>query len=113
MPNFKSISFKMAVLQGGKQNLPSPCVCYPEDPMWNRVKGKSISSSAKVDLLGITIDNELSFEFHISEMCRKAGSQLNALKPLDSYLPPDVRKAVADSFILSVVPLPVGRWIGR
>ena len=29
-------------------------------------KGKSIYSSAKVDLLGITIDNKLSFEFHIS-----------------------------------------------
>ena len=27
----------MAVLQGGGQNLPSPCVCYPKDPMWNRV----------------------------------------------------------------------------
>ena len=38
MPNFKSLSFKMAVLQGGGQNLPSPCVCYPKDPMWNRVK---------------------------------------------------------------------------
>ena len=39
MPNFKSISFKMAVLQGGGggQNQPSPCVCYPKDPMWNRV----------------------------------------------------------------------------
>ena len=32
MPNFKSISFKMAVLQGGGQNLPSPCVCYPKTP---------------------------------------------------------------------------------
>ena len=28
----------MAVLQGGGQNLPSPCVCCPKDPMWNRVK---------------------------------------------------------------------------
>ena len=28
----------MAVLQGGRQNLPSPCVCYAKDPMWNRVK---------------------------------------------------------------------------
>ena len=37
MPNFKSISFKMAVLQGGGQNLPFPSVCYPKDPMWNRV----------------------------------------------------------------------------
>ena len=38
MSNFKSISSKMAVLQEGGQNLPSPCVCYPKDPMWNRVK---------------------------------------------------------------------------
>ena len=28
----------MAVLQGGGQNLPSPCVCYPKYPMWNKVK---------------------------------------------------------------------------
>ena len=27
MPNFKSISFQMAVLQGGGQNLPPPHVC--------------------------------------------------------------------------------------
>ena len=38
MPNFKSISFNMAVLKGGGQNLPSPCVCYPKDPMWSKVK---------------------------------------------------------------------------
>ena len=63
-------------------------------------KGKSISSSAKVDLLGIIIDNELSFEFHISEICRKAGGQLNALKRLSSYLPLHVGEAVANSFIL-------------
>ena len=42
MPNFKSISFKTAVLQRGGQNLPSPCVCYPKDPMWDRVKGPLI-----------------------------------------------------------------------
>ena len=64
-------------------------------------KDKSISSSVKVDLLGITIDNELSFEFHISEIRRKAGGQLNALKLPGSYLPLHVRKAVANSFILS------------
>ena len=64
-------------------------------------KGKSISSSAKVDLLGITIDNKLPFEFHISEICRKASGQLNALKRLGSYLPLHVHKVVANSLILS------------
>ena len=48
MPNFKSISFKMAVLQGGGQNLPSPCVCYPKDPMWNRVKVQRMSSETSI-----------------------------------------------------------------
>ena len=38
MPNFKSISFKVAVLEGG--------VCYPKDPMWNRVKWFARPSTA-------------------------------------------------------------------
>ena len=63
-------------------------------------KGKTISLHLKklIYLLGITIDNELSFEFHISERCRKAGGQLNALKRLGSYIPLDVRNAVAKFF---------------
>ena len=28
----------MAVLQGDGQNLPSQYVCYPKDPIWNKVK---------------------------------------------------------------------------
>ena len=42
MPNFKFISFKMAVLQGGGQNLPSPCVCIIKESMWNRVNCLSV-----------------------------------------------------------------------
>ena len=40
MPNLKSISFKMAVLQRGQAESPSPCVCYPKDPIWKKVKYK-------------------------------------------------------------------------
>ena len=35
----------MAVLQGGRQNLPSPCVCYPKDPMWDRVNTQQEATS--------------------------------------------------------------------
>ena len=50
-----------------------------------KFKGKSILSFAKVDLLGIKyIDNEISFEFHLSEICRKAGGQLSALELIGS-----------------------------
>ena len=57
MPNFKSISFKMAVLQGGGQNLPSPCVCYPKDPMWNRVKTGDMLGEMTDELSGKGITN--------------------------------------------------------
>ena len=40
MPNFKCISFKMTVLQGGRTESALPMMCYPKDPMWNRVKGE-------------------------------------------------------------------------
>ena len=42
--------------------------------------GRSIYSSAKVDLLGIKLDAKLSFDSHISNICRKAAGQLNAMK---------------------------------
>ena len=58
-------------------------------------------SSEKVDLLGLTIDTKRSFESHISEICRKAAGQLNALKRLGSFIPFETRRVLADSFILS------------
>ena len=38
--------------------------------------GRTIYSSAEVDLLGVKLDTKLSFEFHISKMCKKAAGQL-------------------------------------
>ena len=39
----------MAVLQGGGQNLPSQCVCYPKDPLWNRVNNLYAFNVCKKD----------------------------------------------------------------
>ena len=66
-----------------------------------QIREKGIYSSDKVDLLGIAIDDHLNIESHISEICRKAAEQLNALKRLGSYIPLESRKILADSFILS------------
>lgn len=66
-----------------------------------QIRGKVLHSTDKVDLLGVTIDDKLSFEHHISEICRKAAGQLNALKRLGSYIPFETQKILADSFILS------------
>ena len=63
--------------------------------------GKTILSSNEIDLLGITTDTKLSFDPHITKICRKASRQLNALKRLGCYIPPDTRKILANSFIIS------------
>ena len=52
-------------------------------------------------LLGISIDMKLTFDHHVSEICRKAAGQLNALKCLSSYLPFDATKVLVDALILS------------
>jgi hypothetical protein len=37
-------------------------------------------------LLGVTIDYELKFDKHISDICKKASRQLNVLKRIGKYL---------------------------
>ena len=68
--------------------------------------GKTILSSNEIDLLGITIDTKLSFDSHITKICRKSSRQLNALKRLGCYIPLDTRKILAiplSSPILTIV----------
>ena len=57
------------------------------DMIANPDKFKAIMlSSNEIDLLGITIDNKLSFDSHIAKICRKASRQLNALKRLGFFI---------------------------
>ena len=60
-----------------------------------------IKSNEKVDLLGLTSDDKLSFETHVSAICKKASGQLNALKRLSPHLTYKSHKAAVDAFILS------------
>ena len=43
---------------------------------------QSITNQTSVTLLGVTIDCELSFDKHVSDLCETAASRLNALKRL-------------------------------
>ena len=50
------------------------------------VRQNEITSEAEVDLLGLKIDQRLSFDSHISKICRKASKQLNALERSGGFL---------------------------
>ena len=54
-----------------------------------------------VKLLGVIIDNNLSFTQHANVLCRKIGAKLSALKRIASYLSEWQRKIIATSFVIS------------
>ena len=51
-----------------------------------KISDTEIKYEEVVKLLGIDIDYKLIFDQHISNLCRKAGQQLNVLKRLRSLL---------------------------
>ena len=56
--------------------------CNLTDRIPIKIKENLIESETQVDLLGLKINNRLSFKNHISAICKKAARQLNALKRL-------------------------------
>ena len=66
-----------------------------------KIKNNLIQSESRVELLGLTINNRLSFHSHIRFICKTATKQLNALKRLGSFLNFTQRKALAQSFVLA------------
>ena len=50
-------------------------------------------------LLGVTIDNELKFDDHITKICHKANSKLSVLSLCARYLSMEQKKLLYMSFI--------------
>ena len=57
--------------------------------------------SNNVKLLGIKLDNELNFDPHITDLCKKAATQLSVRKRLKSFIGLEERKTLVESFIYS------------
>ena len=65
------------------------------------LNGSKINCDDEVKLLGITIDFKLDFNKLISNICKKAARQLNALKRIGSNLSRLAKSTIYHSFILS------------
>ena len=66
-----------------------------------KIDGSNITPSKSVNLLGIEIDERLTFSNHISNICAKAGRQLSALRRLSKLLDTKTKLIIFNSFILS------------
>ena len=60
-----------------------------------------VKSTDTVKLLGVTIDCDLSFDVHISDLCKKASRQLNVLRRFSNILSTKNKMSIFHSFILS------------
>ena len=65
------------------------------------IENIEISTTKSVELLGLTIDDRLTFEEHISTLCKRASLQLNAISRLQKYMNQKEKEAIINSFIYS------------
>ena len=76
-------------------------VSNESSPVSIEISNTTITSSKYAKLLGITIDNRLTFTEHISNLIRKSSRQLNCLKRLSKYLDTKTKLSIYKTFILS------------
>ena len=66
-----------------------------------QIDNNEIESENSVTFLGITIDDRLSFDDHISKLCNKASMQINAILRLKKYMNQKEFEVVLNSFMYS------------
>ena len=67
----------------------------------NKIKigNEEISGSTSVKLLGVTIDEKLNFNEHVTNICKKASQKLHALARIAKYIEPEKLRLVMRAFI--------------
>ena len=53
-----------------------------------KIENENIKNSLQIKLLGMVIDNKLTFETHVENLCKKAGQKLQALAKIVNYMDP-------------------------
>ena len=61
------------------------------------IREKVIEASPSVKLLVVQIDDKPNFNLHITNICRSAGNQLNALTRLKQFLSFEGKKVLINS----------------
>ena len=67
------------------------------------IDGKTIYGSTSVKLLGVTIDNNLNFSEHVSNICKKSGQKLHALCRVSHLMNKTKLRILMTAFVVVVV----------
>ncbi len=66
-----------------------------------RLGDVELHSTDCTKLLGVHVDRHLTFNYHVSELCRKAARQVNCLMRLSTMLPVESKLTIFNAFIVS------------
>ena len=61
----------------------------------------TLKHSSHENILGVTIDNKLSFDEHMINICKTANKNLNALSRINHYMKQNQKEILLSSFIIS------------
>ena len=65
------------------------------------VSGYTLKPLSCVKLLGVQIDERLSFDEHVSSICNRVSQQINALRRISKYLMLQNRMSIYNAFLTS------------
>ena len=63
-------------------------------------QGNNIESSGSLKLLGVTIDDQLNFNIHINEICKRASQRVGVMMRLKKLIPTNAKLTLYKSAIL-------------
>ena len=64
------------------------------------IQGNEIESTEKLNLLGVTIDSKLNFNYHINNVCKKASQRIGVLPRLKNLIPTEAKLLLYKAAIL-------------
>ena len=65
-----------------------------------KIENEMIKKSLQEKLLGTVIDDRLTFESHVKNLCKKTGQKLHALPRIANYMNISKKRSIMNAFIL-------------
>ena len=72
---------------------------YKHEWCWVKIGEEKIWESERVKLLGVNIDRNLNFEYHIANICKKANNKLTAIARFINLLSFDKSRTLIKAFV--------------
>ena len=95
-----SIPKRVSMVKSSKQKLAHASKSGNEVSLKIKLEENEITSVTKTKILGVHVDNVLSWNHHVKHVCSKIANNLYLLKQIKTFLPIDARKLFYNSYVL-------------